>query len=142
MKKCLLFGFLFLLNLSYFLTFSGSTGTISDDRQPNEFALTASGLSSPLSNSYGLVKVCLNLTRKYYSGLTVYHAAPDRTSVNLVSGIGGNGNNFTNTCFSHSAAISINAASPLFSGTFKPQETIANINNGQAGNGIWKLRIT
>lgn len=120
MKKCLLFGLLFLLNLSYSMTFSGSTGTISDDRQPNEFALTASGLSSPLSNSYGL----------------------DGTCRTLFSGIGGDGNNFTNTCFSHSAAISINAASPLFRGTLKPQETIVNISNGQAGNGIWKLRIT
>ena len=133
---------LLILNVAFAQTFSGTTGPISDDGQPNEYVLTTSGLtSSSLNNAFGLTQVCLNITHTYNSDLNVFIIAPDGTSVNLFSGIGGDGDNFTNTCLNQSASNSINSGNPPYTGIFKPQETIGNINNGQNGNGEWKLRI-
>lgn len=141
-KNYFLIALFLILNSAFSQTFSGSTGAISDDGQPNEYTLTASGLSaSTLTNSYGLTQVCLNLTHTWDSDLNVFLVAPDGTSVNLFSGVGGDGDNFTNTCLNQSATTSINAGSPPYTGTFKPQETLGNVNNGQNGNGLWKLRI-
>lgn len=141
-KNYFLIALFLILNSAFSQTFSGSTGAISDDGQPNEYTLTASGLSaSTLTNSYGLTQVCLNLTHTWDSDLNVFLVAPDGTSVNLFSGVGGDGDNFTNTCLNQSAITSINAGSPPYTGTFKPQETLGNVNNGQNGNGLWKLRI-
>lgn len=83
----------------------------------------------------------MRINHTYDSDLVVQLIAPDGTMVNLFSGVGGAGDNFTNTCLNQSAAISINAGSPPFNGTFNPQETIGNFNNGSSGVGQWKLRI-
>lgn len=141
-QKILLFVFLCFLTTSYSQSFTGSIGSISDDGQNNDFTATVAGLSATqLSTSLGLISVCLNISHTYDSDLNVFLIAPDGTTVNLFSGIGGGGDNFTNTCLNQSAANSINAGSPPFNGTYKPQETIGNCNNGQNGNGNWKLRI-
>ncbi len=113
-----------------------------DDGQVNDFTLSVSGLTpTALNASHGLVQVCLDITHTYDSDLNVHLVAPDGTEINLFSGIGGGDDDFTNTCLSQSAATSINTSSAPFTGTFKPQETLGNMNNGQNGNGIWKLRI-
>ena len=123
-------------------TFSGATGQILDNGSVNDYPLTVSGLSqSTLNATLGVTQICLNITHTYDSDLNVFLVAPDGTTVNLFSGIGGGDDNFTNTCLNQSAATSINSGSAPFSGTFKPQETIGNVNNNQSGNGIWKLRI-
>jgi len=141
-QKILLFVFLSFLTTSYSQSFSGAIGSISDDGQNNDFTANVSGLStSQLSASLGLISVCLNITHTYDSDLNVFLIAPDGTIVNLFSGIGGGGDNFTNTCLNQLAANSINSGSAPFTGTYKPQETIGNCNNGQNGNGVWKLRI-
>lgn len=134
--------FLFISHLFYSQTFSGTTGTVSDDGQPNDFTANVSGLAvNQLSSSLGLVQVCLDITHTYDSDLNVFLMAPDGTTINLFSGIGGDQDNFTNTCLSQSAGNSINTASAPFTGIFKPQETLGNCNNGQNGNGNWTLRI-
>jgi hypothetical protein len=58
----------------------------------------------------------------------------------LFNGVGGSGDNFTNTCFDPFVSTSILSANPPFSGTYKPMGYLGNINNGQAGNGTWTLR--
>ena len=143
MTRKLLFLFaLFLITTIEAQTFSGTTGTVSDDGQINEFTVAVSGLSSStLSASLGVIQVCLDITHTYDSDLNIALIAPDGTSVNLFSGIGGGDDNFTNTCLNQSATSSINEGFAPFTGTFKPQETLGNCNNGQNGNGLWKLRI-
>lgn len=142
MKKLLLAFLILSLTSLQAQTFSGTVGPITDDGQPNEYVVGVSGLSSStLNNTFGLTQICLNLTHTWDSDLNVFLVAPDGTSVNLFSGIGGDGDNFTNTCLNQSATNSINAGNPPYTGTFKPQETIGNVNNGQNGNGVWKLRI-
>ncbi len=143
MKKIyLVFGFVFFINSAIAQTFSGSIGPISDDGQPNEYVVSVSGAQfSNLNTSLGLTQVCLDFTHTWTSDLNVFLVSPNGTMVNLFSGIGGDGDNFTNTCLNQSAAASINTGTAPFTGTFKPQETLGNFNNGQDGNGVWKLRI-
>jgi subtilisin-like proprotein convertase family protein len=123
-------------------TFSGTGGAISDDGQNNDFGINVSGLSpSSLNTTHGLVNVCLSITHSYDSDLSINLIAPDGTDIMLLSSVGGSGNNFTNTCFSQTAPASIVSGSAPFTGTFKPMNTLGNVNNNQNGNGNWKLRI-
>jgi subtilisin-like proprotein convertase family protein len=140
-KKIVLFALFLFTFFGYAQTFSGTAGLISDNGQANDFTANVTGLANPLTPGYGLKQVCMRINHTYDSDLVVQLIAPDGTLVNLFSGVGGAGDNFTNTCLNQSAAISINAGSPPFNGTFKPQETIGNFNNGSSGVGQWKLRI-
>jgi subtilisin-like proprotein convertase family protein len=124
-------------------TFNGTTGPITDDGQVNIFTANVAGLSpSTIDTAHGLLSVCLNITHTYDSDLDVYLESPDGTRVMLFSGIGGGDDNFTGTCLSDAATTAIVAGSAPFSGTFLPMDVLGNVNNGQAGNGSWKLRIT
>ena len=128
MKKTYFFTLLFVSIFGYAQTFSGSTGLISDNGQANDFTANVTGLTTPLTPGYGLKQVCMRINHTYDSDLVVQLIAPDGTMVNLFSGVGGAGDNFTNTCLNQSATTSINSGSPPFNGTFKPQETIGNFN--------------
>ena len=143
MKRILLAFFIF-LNLQIIAqTYNGAGGNISDDNQPNYFPITVSGLSPALLNaSHGVVGVCVNINHTYDSDLNVKLVAPDQTEILLFSGIGGGDDNFTNTCLYDSASTGIVFGSAPFSGTFQPMDLLGNANNGQNGNGIWKLKIT
>ena len=123
-------------------TFSGTGGAISDDGMNNDFLINVSGLTpTVLNGAHGLVSVCVNITHTWDSDLNVNLIAPDGTDIMLLSNVGGSDDNFTNTCFDQSVATSIFSGSAPFTGTYKPMNTLGNANNGQNGNGIWKLRI-
>lgn len=142
MKK--LFSLVFIATSSFCFsqTFSGATGPISDDGLNNDFLLNVSGLTpSTLDGTNGLIGVCINITHTWDSDLNINLIAPDGTDILLLSYVGGSDDNFTNTCFSQSAATSIVSGTAPFTGTFKPMNTLGNANNGQNGNGTWKLRI-
>lgn len=133
---------MFILTVVNGQTFSGSVGNITDDGQPNDYDLIVNDVSlNTLSSTIGLKEVCLNITHTWNSDLNVFLISPSGTQVNLFSGIGGDGDNFTNTCLSQTATTSINSGNPPYTGQFKPQETIGNFNSNQNGNGVWKLRI-
>lgn len=141
MKKKLLL-LLFFYNFCLSQTFNGTGGIITDNQHVIEFSINVNGLSqNTLNSSFGLTQVCLNITHTWNSDLNIWLVSPDGTLSNLFSGIGGDSDNFTNTCFSQSAATSIVSGVAPYTGTYKPQETIGNVNNNQNGNGIWKLRI-
>ncbi len=123
-------------------TYSGAIGAISDDGLPNDFLLNVSGMTpSALDATHGLVTVCINITHTYDSDLNIDLIAPDGTDMLLCSYVGGGDDNFTNTCFDQTASTSIVSGVAPFTGTFKPMNTLGNANNGQNGNGTWKLRI-
>jgi subtilisin-like proprotein convertase family protein len=143
MKKQLLIfiAFLVLTNI-HSQTFTGSGGSVFDDGQPNEFSLTVSNLpSTTLNTTLGLIQVNLDISHPNDSDLSVSLVSPDGTIINLFNGVGGVGDNFTKTSFSPLASTTINAASAPFSGTFKPIQSLANLNNNRNGNGVWKLRV-
>ena len=123
-------------------TYTGGGGAIPDDGSTNDFPITVSGLvPSTINGTHGLVGVCLNITHTYDSDLNIDLIAPDGTDILLLSYVGGGGDDFTNTCFSQSVSTSIVSGIQPFTGTFKPMNTLGNANNGQNGNGVWKLRI-
>lgn len=138
--------FAFLLFISSFLvksqTYTGTGGFVPDDQLNHDFIINVSGLSpSTLDATNGLIQVCLDITHTYNADLNVHLISPDGIEINLFSGIGGGDDNFTNTCLNQSAPSSINTASSPFTGTFKPQESLGNLNNNTNGNGNWTLRI-
>lgn len=59
----------------------------------------------------------------------------------LFTYVGGTGNNFTNTTLDDDAATSITAGAAPFTGTFRPEGSLATF-NGLNPNGTWALRIT
>ena len=86
---------------------------------------------------FGLETVCINMDHTWDSDLDIRLVAPDGTSFLLVSGIGGDGDNFNNTCFNESAATPVSFGSAPFSGTFIPMGDMGIANNGQNPNGVW-----
>jgi subtilisin-like proprotein convertase family protein len=124
-------------------TFNGGTGSILDN-QTLELPITVSGLvpSTIDTVNFGLEQVCIDLTHTWDADLTLTIIAPDGTSAILASGVGGDGNDFTNTCFRWDAATGIGSGSAPFTGTFKPSGQMGLVNNGQTGNGTWKIAVT
>lgn len=123
-------------------TFTGGGGTIPDNNTTASFNLNVNGLGSNLNtNSFGLEQVCLSINHTWDEDLEVSLRSPDGTTVILFSGLGGDGDNFTGTCFRQDAGTSIVSVAAPFSGTFRPQNNLSAHNNGQNGNGQWRLRI-
>jgi hypothetical protein len=75
------------------------------------------------------------------SDLSIALIAPDGSIVTLTAGNGGNGDGYVNTCFNDTATLSIFQSWAPFTGDFRPQGDLGVFNNGQPGNGIWKLFI-
>lgn len=123
-------------------TYTGGSGPI-NDATTNDFPLVVSGLSPATidTNNFGLETICMNLTHTYDSDLEISIIAPDGTSKILASGLGGGGDDFTNTCFNGYVSTAISAGAPPFTGTFVPQGLMGMVNNGQNGNGTWILRV-
>lgn len=124
-------------------TYTGGSGPILDN-QTIDIPLTVSGLvpSTIDTVNFGLQEVCLDLTHTYVSDLTVSLIAPDGTSVDLFSGIGGGGDNMQNTCMQEDAPTAIASGSAPFTGSYHPTGQMGLVNNNQNGNGQWYLRIT
>ena len=146
MKKYLLLaGFisLFVSEKVFSQTYTGAGGAIPDDGNDVFFNITVSGLTPSTidTTNFGLETICINATHTWDSDLDISIVAPDGTEIILVSGAGGGGDNFTNTCFNSNSANSIMLGNPPFTGTFKPMGQIGFINNNQNGNGVWKLHI-
>ena len=142
MKRTLFAFFFIIASQVYSQTYFGAIGNVSDDGLNNDFPNTVSGLLPPtIDGTHGLVNVCLDISHTWDSDLVMYLIAPDGTTVTLVYRVGGSDDNFTQTCFDQNATISILNATAPFTGSFIPQQTLGNINNGQNGNGTWILRI-
>jgi subtilisin-like proprotein convertase family protein len=83
-----------------------------------------------------------SITHTYDGDLTITLIAPDGRSVKLVSGKGGNGDNFTDTVFSDGAASTIRPTdSAPFTGTYRPAEPLSSL-DGEPLAGTWTLKVT
>jgi len=124
-------------------TFSGIGDTIPDDGNSIDFPIVVSGLSPSIidTTNFGVETVCIDLVHTYDSDLSISLIAPDGTEVILSAGNGYNGQNYINTCFNSFAPTSIVTNYAPFTGTFQPQGSLGLANNGQNGNGIWRLHI-
>ena len=130
----------FTLNIAFAQTFTAIGDTIPDNQQSHEYLLNVSGLTpTTLDSTHGLTRVCLTITHTWDSDLQVKLIAPSGKSVNLINNVGGDGDNFTNTCFTATSLNNITSSSAPFTGTFK--SSLGNINDATNGNGVWKLVV-
>ncbi len=103
----------------------------------NVNSLQPAVLTNPLTQ---IDKVCLDLTTDFDGDIRLYLRAPNGQQLELSTGNGGSGDNYTNTCFSPVATVPITAGMPPFTGTFRPE---GNWNDlmGAPVNGEWSLVV-
>jgi subtilisin-like proprotein convertase family protein len=105
-------------------------------------ATVASFLSvSGVSGNVNDVNVTLDITHTWTSDLDIYLIGPDGARVELTTDNGGSGDNYTNTTFDDEAATPITAGSAPFTGSFRPEGSLA-IFDGINPNGLWFLEVT
>jgi subtilisin-like proprotein convertase family protein len=86
------------------------------------------------------VNVNLDITHTWDGDLDIYLIGPNAAQVMLSTDNGGSGNNYTNTTFDDEALISITQGSPPFTGSFRPEQPLSNLDNIPiAGNWILKI---
>ena len=139
----LLILFLIIIKSAVSQTFYGIGSSIPDDGTAKDFTVQAQNLQPATidTGNFGLENVCINLTHAYDAELEIRLIAPDGTNVLLTSGNGGSGNNYLTTCFNGNDTNTIILGQAPFSGTYRPQEPLGMVNNGQNGNGTWTLHI-
>lgn len=104
------------------------------------FDLEVSGLPAVIDTIFGLESVCFNITHTWDSDLQLKLIAPDGTAVLLISGVGGDGDNFFFTCLNDFSPNPVSGGSAPFTGMFAAMGDLGLINNGQNPNGTWKLQ--
>jgi subtilisin-like proprotein convertase family protein len=100
-------------------------------------SLSAGNLVGTLTD----VNVTLGISFGRSGDLSAVLVSPAGTRVTLFNAVGGAGSNFTNTTFDDQAATSITAGSAPFTGTFRPQGTLAAF-NGEDPRGAWAVEVT
>src|SRR5687767_4405702 len=115
--------------------------------------IVVSGLSTPLTGTFGVVEVNFVIEHTWDSDLNIYLEAPNGTQVELSTGNGGTGDNYgnpTGTCTPGSdvttirmdAATLISSGTAPFIGTYRPEGNLADFNNGTINpNGNWRLKV-
>lgn len=90
----------------------------------------------------GDLDVEVNITHTYDADLYVYLVSPEDPSsrIALVQSSGGEGNNFADTVFDDEADLAITQGSPPFTGRFRPEQSLAQL-DGQNARGVWELWV-
>ncbi|MBK9730901.1 MAG: CotH kinase family protein [Chitinophagaceae bacterium] len=104
------------------------------------FDLAVSGLPNVIDTTFGLESVCFNITHTWDSDLQIKLISPDGTTVLLISGVGGDGDNFIYTCLNDFSPNPVGGGSAPFTGMYAAMGDLGLINNGQNPNGTWKLQ--
>jgi subtilisin-like proprotein convertase family protein len=86
------------------------------------------------------VDVQLDITHTRVKTLNISLSGPDGTSIDLSSGNGGSGSNFSGTVFDDEAPVSIIAGIPPYTGRFRPEQPLSAFDTRSA-HGNWILRI-
>lgn len=141
MKKLLSLLPAFVAPICFAQTFNGTGGNINDNQTLTK-TIVVSGLPTVLNqNTFGLEQLCLDIDHTWDADITATLETPDGTQIQLFSGVGGDGNDFNNTCLNQQASGSITTGSAPFNGSYKPANSLGIANNGQNPNGNWKLMI-
>jgi subtilisin-like proprotein convertase family protein len=140
-KQILLFYFLFQLLSLHAQTFSKTENQIlPDDGSTVSFEIEVNNLPEVIDTLFGLETVCLNINHPYDEDMNVSLEAPNGQIILLFAGVGGGGQNFTNTCVA-GQGLNFSLENPPFSGIYQCYGVLGNVNRGQNPNGIWKLVI-
>ena len=87
-----------------------------------------------------LQQVCFSIDHGNVSELDIALKAPDGSIIDLSSGNGGSGSNYTKTCFSTSAASPITSGTAPFTGTYLPEQPFSGL-SASTINGNWGLIV-
>lgn len=88
-----------------------------------------------------IAELCLDIKTNVVSDITAWLESPNGTRMLLFEQVGGFDQNFTQTCFSPSAASIISDGSAPFTGYFQPEGSWSDLENA-AVNGEWKLVLS
>lgn len=122
----------------------GGAGTYSstDTPQPiQDFTYTVSSIEVPTDLVIAKVTVKINVSHTFDSDLQIWLLAPSGWSVLLANRRGGSGDNFTNTIFDSAASRAIAAGRAPFSGSYRPEQSLAAAYNGYDARGTWSLVV-
>ncbi len=134
------------VNLSATAAVSGSgssTGSNSTDIAIPDANQT--GISSTIAigqsiSASSVISVTIDsLIHPYVADLTLRLIAPNGSSINLASGVGGAGDNFYGTVFTSTATTAIASGVAPFTGNFLPQSPFSNLTG--SANGTWTLNV-
>lgn len=98
---------------------------------------------SGATGNTGKVTVQLSIPHTWVGDLRLRLTAPNGTTVTLTDRPGGSnngGDNLTNTVFDDAAATPISGGTVPYTGSFRPQEPLTNL-NGSTINGSWTLNV-
>lgn len=102
---------------------------------------TTSTITVPTVMTLLDVNVQITISHARDQDLDVYLRSPDGTRVQLFTDVGGNGDNFTGTILDDQASLSITAGSAPFTGTYRPEGSLAAL-NGEGSAGVWALEVS
>jgi len=106
-----------------------------------DLATVTSTLEIPDSLTVTDLDVELDISHAWDSDLSAYLVAPDGTRVELFTGVGGSGHNFTGTVLDGQASTPIGSGYAPFTGRFQPMGDLSNM-DGLNAQGNWRLEIT
>jgi subtilisin-like proprotein convertase family protein len=86
------------------------------------------------------VNVNVNITHTWDSDLNISLISPAGTIIDLSSGNGGQGDNYTNTIFDQQATTLVTAGAAPFTGSFIPEGNLSLL-NGELSGGNWTIRV-
>lgn len=95
---------------------------------------------SGVAGSITDINVRLNITMTWNADLDVFLVHPDGTRVELFTDVGGSSQNFINTVLDDQAATSIATGTGPFTGSFRPEGSLAALNSKSA-DGTWRLEL-
>ena len=126
---------------SWSLTISSSKTYNSTD-VPKDLGFFFATSTINISDTFSIpdVNVTIDITYPYVGDLDIYIQGPDGTEVELSTGNGGGGSNYTNTTFDDEASTSIVDGSPPFTGSFRPEEPLSAF-DGKTTKGTWTLHV-
>jgi len=118
---------------------------LNDAQSIESIGYTSSSIFISDVNTISDIEVLLNINHSYISDLSLFLVSPDGSIFSLAENIGlgtqlESGDNFTNTIFSQNSSVSINNASPPFTGIFRPNQPIDGL-IGKSAFGYWTLSI-
>jgi subtilisin-like proprotein convertase family protein/bacterioferritin-associated ferredoxin len=137
MKKIFTLFLGLILSLGVFSqTFNGSNGNLAGGW--NMFPANVSGVGNISCMD---ITVCIDVSHNTDRDLDIYVQSPSGTNVMLTTDNGGNGNNYTNTCFNMTGINgNVTAGSAPFNGTYIPEGDLTTF-DGENADGNWNLVI-
>jgi gliding motility-associated-like protein len=113
---------------------------IPDNNTVVSSTIAVSGITPQTVGVLPIVSVCVNFTHTWDADLDIYLQCPNGTQIQLSTGNGGSGDNYTNTCFVPTGTA-ITAGTAPFSGNFTPEQAFTLL-NACTINGTWSLVVS